>query len=287
MKPLGSCFYFWGWIFCIIKWLMCEYAYDPRSISRVYQADSYVKHFSQPITWITPHKMARKDPSPASQSSGWVKRIRDEPIYAGTRSSLLFHAYHFISIHSGPSPTPPEFCLRVRFRVCGKQEYNKFIVASQGLDQDQDHSHAPRIFYVYLLEKYPRCAFIFHGVQLRVFRAAHYPALIRLCRHVAHSSFYAHMSFGCATPFPSICHRCSPFYAPLPPPHTPTVVSPWQSCRVVAACFVCRICLFFPSAICPRSRSHQRRHQFSFPFFSARPMRACVLFAKLFSFLVW
>lgn len=75
------------------------------------------------------------------------------PIYAGTRSSLLFHAYPFISICCFSLPSFPSsvvatgmFELKVRFLVCGKRKYNKFIV---GLLPGSGHNmHTPTRQYL-------------------------------------------------------------------------------------------------------------------------------------------
>jgi len=61
-----------------------------------------------------------------------------------------------------------------------------------------------------------RDAFIFHGVQLRVFRAPHYPSLIRLCRHRCFIyDMYYMCTLLCSYRSCALCHApsLSPFYA--------------------------------------------------------------------------
>jgi len=115
---------------------MCEFPYGLRSISRLMQADSHVKHFSQPITWITQRKWPAR--TQILQPNQWVATEGRTDLCRNTLLIIISRlSFYFNSFQPTAPKTPthyPPLQPRVRFRVCGKQEYNKYIVASRGSD---------------------------------------------------------------------------------------------------------------------------------------------------------
>lgn len=91
--------------------LMCEFSYRLRSISRLMQVDSYVKHFSQPITWITQHKWPARTQvlQPICQLP--KRTLRFMPEHAPHYYFTLIILFQFISAQPPTEPQPINPCL--------------------------------------------------------------------------------------------------------------------------------------------------------------------------------